>query len=297
MARPRVSIGLPVLNGERFLARALESLCAQDVDGLEIVVSDTASDDGTGEIARDFERRDSRVSYRPTSDLLPAWQNFSRAFDLCGGEWFHWACHDDWLEPDYVQRCLLVAAEHPGCVSVVTATREFNDAGETVRTVVERLPGSDHDDPRVRFRTVVRHLSEGASTGLAFHRAATLAHTSRISNVPQSDRLLGADLALRGRIVTLDKVLQHRYQGEAHLHRDHWRWLDFRNAGTPYRPLRRQIQAHLQLLQGGSWGSWSRQQLRAEVVAGILGWKVRSKLEFELRRRAAMSSAQGRMPV
>ena len=287
---PFVSIGVPVYNGERFLARALASLCAQDVDGLEIVISDSASNDGTPDIARDVAAQDPRVAYHPTPHRLAMWENFRRAFALSSGEWFHWACHDDLLEPDYVRRCLQVAADHPGTVSVVTATREFNDTGDTVRTVVERLPGSDHADPRRRMRAVLWHLCEGASTGLAFHRASALARTSRISNVPQSDRLLGAELALLGRLVTVDKVLQHRYQGDVHLQREDWSWLDFRNASRPYRPLRRQIGAHVRLLGETSWPARSRRRIAAEIPLAIGAWKVRSKLEFELRRRAAMAS-------
>jgi len=61
--RPRVSIGLPVYNGERFLAGAIESILAQTFGDFELVISDNASTDGTSEICREYQARDSRVHY------------------------------------------------------------------------------------------------------------------------------------------------------------------------------------------------------------------------------------------
>ncbi len=42
---PRASIGMPVYNGARFLAEALDSWLAQDLEDFELIVSDNASTD------------------------------------------------------------------------------------------------------------------------------------------------------------------------------------------------------------------------------------------------------------
>jgi cellulose synthase/poly-beta-1,6-N-acetylglucosamine synthase-like glycosyltransferase len=62
-APPLVSIGLPVYNGERFLAQALDSLLGQTLGDLEIIVSDNASTDRTAEICKDYAARDARIRY------------------------------------------------------------------------------------------------------------------------------------------------------------------------------------------------------------------------------------------
>jgi GT2 family glycosyltransferase len=51
---PRVSIGLPVYNGENFLADAIGSVLTQSYGDLELVICDNASTDRTETIARDF---------------------------------------------------------------------------------------------------------------------------------------------------------------------------------------------------------------------------------------------------
>ncbi len=50
--RPRVSVGMPVYNGERYLAEAVDSLLAQTYEDFELIICDNASTDRTGEIAR-----------------------------------------------------------------------------------------------------------------------------------------------------------------------------------------------------------------------------------------------------
>ncbi len=47
---PRVSIGLPVLNGERFIGEAIESVLSQSFEDFELVISDNGSTDGTAAI-------------------------------------------------------------------------------------------------------------------------------------------------------------------------------------------------------------------------------------------------------
>ena len=51
-AVPRLTLGLPVYNGERFLAESLDALLAQTFTDFELIISDNGSTDRTGEIAR-----------------------------------------------------------------------------------------------------------------------------------------------------------------------------------------------------------------------------------------------------
>lgn len=59
--QPRVSIGIPVYNGENYLAEALDSLLRQSFGDFELLISDNASTDRTQEICQDYAARDARV--------------------------------------------------------------------------------------------------------------------------------------------------------------------------------------------------------------------------------------------
>ena len=49
---PLVSIGMPVYNGERFIAQALDSLLAQEYQKIELIISDNASTDRSASLSQ-----------------------------------------------------------------------------------------------------------------------------------------------------------------------------------------------------------------------------------------------------
>jgi glycosyltransferase involved in cell wall biosynthesis len=61
MKVPKLSVGLPVYNGEAFLRIALESIVTQDFPDFELILSDNASTDETAAICEEFARRDDRI--------------------------------------------------------------------------------------------------------------------------------------------------------------------------------------------------------------------------------------------
>ena len=64
-SRPRVSIGVPVYNGDAFLEETLNGLLAQSFSDFEILVSDNGSTDRTEEICRAYAARDTRIRGLP----------------------------------------------------------------------------------------------------------------------------------------------------------------------------------------------------------------------------------------
>jgi len=55
-----ISIGVPVYNGENYLAATLDSILAQSFSDFELIVSDNASTDGTEDVCRNYQARVSR---------------------------------------------------------------------------------------------------------------------------------------------------------------------------------------------------------------------------------------------
>ena len=54
----KLSIGLPIYNGELFIERALESILAQTFTDFELIISDNGSTDSTQEICQNFSKKD-----------------------------------------------------------------------------------------------------------------------------------------------------------------------------------------------------------------------------------------------
>jgi glycosyltransferase involved in cell wall biosynthesis len=99
----QVSIGMPVYNGERFVARAIESLLAQTYTDFELVISDNASTDGTQRICEAFALRDPRIRYVRHAENRGPIFNFSFVLKQARGEYFMWAADDDERNASYLE--------------------------------------------------------------------------------------------------------------------------------------------------------------------------------------------------
>ena len=115
---PRLSIGLPVYNGEDYLAESLEALLGQTYEDFELIISDNASTDGTTDICRRYARQDSRIRYFRQSRNLGCNPNHNFVIEQARGELFKLASDDDLYARDLLKRCVDVLDECPRYVLV-----------------------------------------------------------------------------------------------------------------------------------------------------------------------------------
>ena len=81
-----VSVGLFVYNGERFLEESLNSILKQTFTDFELIISDNASTDRTGDIAREYAQRDNRIRYYRAEKNMGAGWNARRVYELATGK-------------------------------------------------------------------------------------------------------------------------------------------------------------------------------------------------------------------
>ncbi|MDP8931292.1 MAG: glycosyltransferase [Actinomycetota bacterium] len=196
---PELSFGIPVRNGAASLQRALDSVLAQrDVD-LEVVISDNASTDATGEICRSYAARDSRVRYYRSEIDTGQIANFNRVAMLSRGRYFRWLGSDDWLEPDYARRCLAVMNARPSCVLVTTRQFFVEEDGSLTSACME--PGPDADEPVVRLAEMLRLLNEShllIDPIYSMVRRSALERCGLLRRELRCDQILAVELSLLG---------------------------------------------------------------------------------------------------
>jgi glycosyltransferase involved in cell wall biosynthesis len=130
---PRVSIGLPVYNGERHLPAALDSLLAQTYRDFELIISDNALTDRTEEICRGYAARDSRIRYHRSPVNRGMIWNHDRVFHLARGEYFKWVGHDDLYDPDMLRHCVEALDRDPGAVLAMVGKVDIDAEGRVFR--------------------------------------------------------------------------------------------------------------------------------------------------------------------
>lgn len=206
---PRVSIGLPVKDGDPYLRGTIDALLAQTFGDFELVISDNASSDGTEEICRSYAARDPRVRYhRLETDHGVMW-NFDRVIRLARGRYFKWASHDDLHAPTFLERCVEVLDADPTVVCCHTRTRKIDGRGEPIPGAPDPTLESDGGAaPRAsdRFRDVVLHANYGVRSYGVIRRDA-LAACAPLLPVYGAEKVLMAELALHGRYHDVDEVL------------------------------------------------------------------------------------------
>lgn len=111
-----ITVGMPVFNGERTIAGTLESLLAQTYENLNIMISDNASTDATGEICNRYARLDPRITYLRNEISIGVVANFNKVLEMCDTPFFMWAAADDLWEPDFMKEMVGLLERDPSAV-------------------------------------------------------------------------------------------------------------------------------------------------------------------------------------
>jgi glycosyltransferase involved in cell wall biosynthesis len=142
---PRVSICLPVRNGERYLRESLSAVLSQTLPDWELVLSDNASEDGTLAAARSF--RDPRVRILEQRSDVGLAANLRACLSEARGTWVLFLSHDDALYPSCLER--LLGAATGGRVAFAFGGVDYVDAegrpaGRFLPDLPAHLAGEDY---------------------------------------------------------------------------------------------------------------------------------------------------------
>lgn len=204
----RVSIGLPVYNGERYIVETIDSLLAQTFDDFELIICDNASTDHTEEICRVYADRDSRVRYTRNAENLGAAKNYRRAFELSSGEYFRWANSDDVFAPESLACCVEILDQDPSVVLTYPRTKLIDERGQVISEYEDSL---NLQSPKAieRFSELLTKLGlVNVIYGLI--RTEILQQTRLLRNFPGGDIPLVAELALYGKFWEIPRFLFYR---------------------------------------------------------------------------------------
>ena len=76
-SNPKLTIGMPVYNGELFIKKAIESILAQTFTDFELIISNNSSTDSTEKICQDFLNKDNRIQIHTQEKNIGIHRNFN----------------------------------------------------------------------------------------------------------------------------------------------------------------------------------------------------------------------------
>ncbi|WP_425053162.1 glycosyltransferase family 2 protein [Psychromarinibacter sp. S121] len=209
----RVSIGLPVWNGEAFLTQALDSIRAQTFEDFELVIADNASTDSTPDIIADYARRDPRIRAFRHKENLGAAGNFNFVFHKSTAPYFRWAAYDDMIAPGYLAACVKALDDDDGSAALAFPQTLMIDCNAKPLRVYDAVTRKSDESPSARLDGMIGpgdHLKSYLHMCFpvfGLMRRSALEGTSLIANMPRSDHLLLVELCLKGRFIEVPQPL------------------------------------------------------------------------------------------
>jgi glycosyltransferase involved in cell wall biosynthesis len=275
--KPRVSIGLPIYNAEKYLQEAIDSILAQTYTDFELIISDNASIDRTQEICQAYARRDPRIRYHRNEKNVGAAPNYNLVFGLAKGEYFKWAAHDDNLAPEFLARCVEALDQNPDVVLSMTKTTLIDEHGNHLRDVeYKKDTNADLPDPKKRFRNfLLNNMSGNFLYGLI--RASGMVQTGLHGNFSSADLVFLAELAFYGRYHVVPEYLFLRREHPGQSTKGVWKserarhvWFDTSLSSKIVLPKWRFLLSCLQAVNRAPLGLFERLTCYADVFRWML---------------------------
>lgn len=218
--RPAVTVGLMVYNEEKYLAGAIESVLRQDFSDYEIVIADNASEDGTGEIARDYAQKDPRIRYVRHPENMGALNNFNYLVRAARGRFFVLAGGHDFWSPNYLSVLTEALDRNRAAVLAHAPTVWVDNSG----AAIDRHSGfidTSGQDLNGRFNLAMWN-NQNAMYGL--FRLEALRKTRLQLPMVSSDLVMLCELALLGDIILVPGAIWYRRQNRPPESREERLW-------------------------------------------------------------------------
>ena len=226
----RVGIGIPVYNGENFLAQCLDSLLSQTFTDFEIVISDNASSDGTRKICEQYAAKDPRVHYYLNDKNLGPGPNYNKVVHLSRGEYFKWTAHDDLHAPEYLEKCIHILDNHKDVVLCHSKTCFIDMNGNRIGTYDDKLK-TDSTNAHVRFRALIMNVKCFDIFGVM--RLDALRQTPLLGSFGHADGSLLARLGLMGEFYEIPDYL---FLNRDHPNKSIYKYSTFRDYSVFFDP-------------------------------------------------------------
>jgi glycosyltransferase involved in cell wall biosynthesis len=205
---PKVTVGLPVYNGEKYVREAIESVLSQTYGDFELFISDNCSTDRTAEICAEYARRDSRIRYFRQPRNLGACPNHNWLVHHARGEYYIRLASDDRHGSRLLELCSQVLDHHPDVVVAYPRMIDIDADGMEIGPNGENCHLMD-DAPHLRFALCLQRMVYiNACLGLV--RTEQLRKTCLLRPYRSSDHALQAELTLLGKFYEVPEEMYFR---------------------------------------------------------------------------------------
>lgn len=158
--RPKVSIIVPVYNGENTIARCIDSILDQSLEEIELIVIDDGSTDATGDICHACD--DPRlVYYHKENGGVSSARNMG--ISMARGQYIGFVDADDYITSDMCEKMYQAGVTSDADICVCDYEIVFGDVKK--ETYTDMLHGGFFDKQQIRDKVLSRFLGHVDGNG------------------------------------------------------------------------------------------------------------------------------------
>lgn len=200
-----VSIGIPTFNRKDGLLKSITSVLSQTYSNLEVIIGDNCSVEYDIDFIESIKKLDHRIKYQRHNKNLGPVGNFEFLKSVATGDYFMWLADDDWLDKDYISRCVEFLENNDDYILVNTNVHYYKNSAfyYSAKPVI-----LNENSAEKRVFEYYRKVSENAVYyGLMKRKAAAMV---KLKNVLGSDWLFVANIVYMGKVGGIMDVSLHR---------------------------------------------------------------------------------------
>lgn len=219
-SEPKISIGLPVYNGERVIRKALDSLLRQTFVDFELIISDNASTDSTQTICEEYAKKDSRIRYFHHTKNMGAIWNYRFVLQEAKYNYFHWAAVDDLWHPDFLQKNIQILESNQNVVGSIGKVMFYEKITDNLDDLIKYSKNnsmkyqhalSAYGTYEKKIRIYLKLRQSSAVYGL--YRTEKLRKCISHNEYISWDFALVLNILKYGDFHVIDEILMYRYAG------------------------------------------------------------------------------------
>ncbi|AIK96942.1 glycosyltransferase family 2 protein [Candidatus Odyssella acanthamoebae] len=146
---PKISVILPVYNGEDYLEASIQSVRDQTFIDFELIIIDDCSQDSSSHIAQEFAKIDPRIKYFRNETNLKLPRALNRGFSLARGDYWTWTSCDNTYKPLALETLAKYLDNQPE-IDFVYSDMDLINEMDQITDFISAGPASD-----IIFRNVV----------------------------------------------------------------------------------------------------------------------------------------------
>ena len=140
MGEKKISIILPVYNGEEFLSNSIESVISQTYKNWELIIVNDCSTDDTLSLCNDFAQKDNRIKVISNDKNLKLPATLNVGFYHATGEYYTWTSHDNMYKPNALGTLITQFEKNSDAVMVYSDYTNIDSKGSPIEDGKLRNP-------------------------------------------------------------------------------------------------------------------------------------------------------------